>query len=113
MSCRTEVCVKDHLPLKPSEPTPSPIDLFPLTGDATALGIGLPFGSMPADKLIDLARQALAVGVTEIRLAPGRALLFLRLPTSACALLRDTAAALGFVTDAADPRTRIAACPGA
>ncbi|TIX75524.1 MAG: precorrin-3B synthase, partial [Mesorhizobium sp.] len=27
--------------------------------------------------------------------------------------LQQTAATLGFVTDAADPRTRIAACPGA
>nr|WP_240992800.1 hypothetical protein [Mesorhizobium ciceri] len=32
---------------------------------------------------------------------------------SGCSSLRDAAATLGFVTDAADPRTRIAACPGA
>ncbi len=54
--------------------------------DGHALGIGLPYGSMPADKLIDLAQSALALGTTEIRLAPGRALLFLGLPPAACRL---------------------------
>ncbi|QIA22988.1 precorrin-3B synthase [Mesorhizobium sp. AA22] len=103
---------KNRLPLT-AAPAPSPIGLFPLGGDATALGIGLPFGSMPAQKLIDLIRQALALGALEVRLAPGRALLFLGLQLSGCFSLRDAAAALGLVTDAADPRTRIAACPGA
>ncbi|MER9391592.1 MULTISPECIES: precorrin-3B synthase [unclassified Mesorhizobium] len=89
----------------------SPIGLFDLnTGHA--LGIGLPFGSMPAQNLIDLASRASNLGVAEIRLAPGRALLFLGQPSSANHPLRATAAALGFVTTAADPRTRIAACPG-
>jgi precorrin-3B synthase len=113
MSGRTEGGGKDHLPLKPSEPTPSPIGLFALTSDATTLGIGLPFGSMPAQKLVDLTRQVLALGATEIRLAPGRGLLFLGQPAAANQSLQQAAATLGFVTDAADPRTRIAACPGA
>ncbi|ESX16207.1 MULTISPECIES: precorrin-3B synthase [unclassified Mesorhizobium] len=89
-----------------------PIGLFPLSNDTTALGIALPFGSMPAEKLIALAQSALSLGTAEIRLAPGRALLFLGQPSSANHPLRATAAALGFVTTAADPRTRIAACPG-
>jgi precorrin-3B synthase len=89
-----------------------PIGLFPLTGDANILGIGMPYGSMPADKIISLAQTALALGTTEIRLAPGRALLFLGLPPAACRSLQDTATTLGFVTNATDPRTRIAACPG-
>ncbi|MER8515292.1 precorrin-3B synthase [Mesorhizobium sp. M1060] len=89
----------------------SPIGLFDLnTGHA--LGIGLPFGSMPAQNLIDLASRASNLGTAEIRLAPGRALLFLGQPPAANPLLQTTAAALGFVTTAADPRTRIAACPG-
>ncbi|WP_375162702.1 precorrin-3B synthase [Mesorhizobium sp. Mes31] len=90
-----------------------PIGLFPLALHAIAVGIALPFGSMPADKIIGLAQRALALGTTEIRLAPGRALLFLGQPAAADLPLRDTAASLGFVTDASDPRTRIAACPGA
>ncbi|WP_412177416.1 precorrin-3B synthase [Mesorhizobium sp. YC-39] len=113
MSGRTEGGAQDRLPLKLSEPIPSPIGPFPLASDITALGIGLPFGSMPAQGLIDLAKQASELGSTEIRLAPGRALLFLGLSPSDCSSLQNTAAALGFVTSPADPRTRIAACPGA
>ncbi len=79
---------------------------------STALGIALPYGSMPADKLIALTQTALTLGATEIRLAPGRAFLFLGQPPSANAPLQHSAAALGFVTSATDPRTRIAACPG-
>ncbi|MCZ8545972.1 precorrin-3B synthase [Mesorhizobium qingshengii] len=88
------------------------IGLFDLN-NGTAIGIALPYGSMPADKIIGLAQRALALGTTEIRLAPCRALLFLGQPAAANLPLRDTAASLGFVTDASDPRTRIAACPGA
>ncbi|MER8482349.1 precorrin-3B synthase [Mesorhizobium sp. M1322] len=113
MSGRTEGGAQDHLPLKLSESTASPIGPFALTSDATALGIGLPFGSMPAQKLIELTQHALTFGATKIRLAPGRALLFLGLPPAACHSLQQAANNLGFVTDAADPRTRIAACPGA
>ncbi|ESW64135.1 precorrin-3B synthase [Mesorhizobium sp. C277A] len=102
MSGRTEGGVQDRWP----------IGLFPLSNDTTALGIALPYGSMPAEKLIALAQSALSLGVAEIRLAPGRALLFLGQPSSANHLLQATATALGFVTTAADPRTRIAACPG-
>ncbi|SJM35739.1 precorrin-3B synthase [Mesorhizobium delmotii] len=108
MSGRTEGGAVERLP----GPARLPIGVFDLT-DGTALGIGLPFGSMPAQKLIELTQQALTLGATEIRLAPGRALLFLGLPPAACPQLRDIATTLGFVTDAADPRTKIAACPGA
>ncbi|BCG87625.1 precorrin-3B synthase [Mesorhizobium sp. 113-3-9] len=87
-----------------------PIGLFPLAGDTFALGIALPYGSMPADKIIALAKSA--VGTTEIRLAPGRALLFVGQPDADCTSLQQTATALGFVTSPTDPRTRIAACPG-
>ncbi|TPI10099.1 precorrin-3B synthase [Mesorhizobium sp. B4-1-3] len=105
MSGRTERGARER------QPAGSPIGTFALT-DSLALGIVLPYGSMPAQPLIDLATQAADLGVPEIRLAPGRALLFLDLSPSACASLQSSAAALGFVNDPADPRTRIAACPG-
>ncbi|TPM30615.1 precorrin-3B synthase [Mesorhizobium sp. B2-3-5] len=89
----------------------TPIGLFDLSHGHT-VGIGLPYGSMPAQKLIELASQAANLGATEIRLAPGRALLFLGQPAHTNQPLQDAAAALGFVTSPADPRTRIAACPG-
>ncbi|BCM20352.1 precorrin-3B synthase [Mesorhizobium sp. J8] len=89
-----------------------PIGFFELNA-GHALGIVLPYGSMPAQNLINLATQASHLGATEIRLAPGRALLALGLSPSACTSLQTAATALGFVTDPTDPRTRIAACPGA
>ncbi|GLQ79505.1 precorrin-3B synthase [Mesorhizobium huakuii] len=88
-----------------------PIGFFNVS-HATALGIGLPYGSMPADKIIALARHALTLGTTEIRLAPGRALLFVGQPDAVCTSLQAAATTLGFVTSPSDPRTRIAACPG-
>lgn len=88
------------------------IGLFDLnTGHAQ--GIALPYGSMPADKIIALAQQALSLGASEIRLAPSRALLLLGQPKTANHTLQDTAATLGFITSPDDPRIRIAACPGA
>ena len=102
MSGRTEGGAKER----------RPIGLFPLAASKVALGIGLPYGSMPADKLIALVQSALALSATEIRLAPGRALLFLGQPAAACAALQNAAATLGFITSPTDPRTRIAACPG-
>ncbi|MER8722879.1 precorrin-3B synthase [Mesorhizobium sp. M1027] len=104
MSGRTEGgAVERHRP---------PIGIFNLS-NGHALGIGLPYGSMPADKLIGLAQSALTLGTVEIRLAPRRGLLLLGQPAAANQPLQNTAATLGFVTDAADPRTKIAACPGA
>ncbi|MER8901207.1 precorrin-3B synthase, partial [Mesorhizobium sp. M0772] len=87
MSGRTEGGVQDR----------RPIGLFPLSNDTTALGIALPFGSMPAEKLIALAQSALSLGTAEIRLAPGRALLFRGQPSSPNPPQRPPAAALCFV----------------
>jgi precorrin-3B synthase len=86
---------------------------FPLAESRCALGIALPFGSMPAENLIALARAASSLGASEIRFAPQRTLIVLGLSETGCAELQDAAASLGFVTDPADPRTKIAACPGA
>ncbi|KQZ81830.1 cobalamin biosynthesis protein CobG [Mesorhizobium sp. Root157] len=91
----------------------SPLSAIPLSNGTLALAIALPFGSTPAGALIDLARAALAEGVTDIRPAPARALLFPGLGHDAFHRLREAAVTLGFVTDASDPRLYIAACPGA
>ncbi len=85
---------------------------FPLTNDTHALAIALPFGSMPAETLAELAREAAKSGATEICSAPDRRLLTLGLTTRSAKALQSKATALGFVTDAADPRLFIAACPG-
>jgi precorrin-3B synthase len=90
-----------------------PLGTVPLTENQYALSIALPFGSMPAEQLIALANAAASLGASEIRFAPRRTLLVLGLSEPACAELRSATASLGFVTDPADPRTKIAACPGA
>ncbi len=84
-----------------------------LANGLRALSIDLPFGSMPAETLIALANAAATFAASEIRFAPRRTLLVLGLSEPACDDLRSAAASLGFVTDPADPRTKIAACSGA
>lgn len=90
-----------------------PIGILPLAGSTCALLIALPFGSLPAATLIDLARKASDLGATEIRPAPKRSLIVLGLFRTDCDILLAEAARLGFVTDPADPRLSISACPGA
>jgi len=70
--------------------------------------IALPFGQMHGTALIALAEAAQTAGVATIRLAPNHALLLDNAP----AALIEAAAALGFITDAADPRLRASACIG-
>lgn len=86
---------------------PEPIGLHQLR-DGVALGLGLPFGRVDADTLIAFAK---ASGARALRGAPGRALLAIGVPDPDA--LRRHAEALGFIPDPADPRRRIAACPGA
>lgn len=102
MSGRTEGGISKHFPF----------GIILLANATLALGIALPFGAMPAGKLIELSRAALDEGTADIRPAPARSLLFLGLSEDACHHLQDTAAALGFITDPTDPRLHIAACPG-
>jgi precorrin-3B synthase len=91
----------------------SPLGLIELSNQGHALGIALPFGNMRAETLIALAKQATDLGASGIRPAPHRALLIMGLTSDKCIRLQAIAAGLGLVTDPADPRTRIAACPGA
>ena len=88
------------------------LSTFPLSDSSLALAIALPFGAMPADRIADLAQAAADLGASVIRPAPGRMLLLLGLTADSAATLQAKAAALGFVTDVADPRLSIAACPG-
>jgi precorrin-3B synthase len=89
------------------------LGIFPLTNAAHTLAIALPFGSMPAEKLSHFAQDAKDLGAAEIRPAPHRILLVLGLTEQAAKNLQAAARRLGFVIDHADPRTSIAACPGA
>lgn len=85
----------------------SPIGAFALR-QSNAIGIALPFGSSDQATLAALAAVAMSHGITEFRLAPHHALLAMGAPAG----FVSDAAALGFITDAADPRCRISACIG-
>jgi precorrin-3B synthase len=76
--------------------------------EGVALGVGLPFGRLEASALIAFAE---ASGARVLRGAPGRVLLAIGVADPPALRLR--AAALGFITDPADPRRRVAACTGA
>jgi precorrin-3B synthase len=107
MSGRTEGGAKG----RERETLRSPIGVFDLTNRRTALGVGLPFGQIEASRLAGFCRAAEEAGATEIRLAPGRAILLLGEP-SACLALQAVAPRHGFIVDASDARLAIAACPG-
>ena len=90
-----------------------PIGRHPLEHGAFALGLGLAFGHAEAGALMELAKAAKAEGALWARPAPGRALLFGPLCEASAEAARQAAERLGLVTEPADPRRRIAACPGA
>jgi precorrin-3B synthase len=94
-------------------PAPLPLGILPLNDTTHVLAIALPFGSMPAQHIAGLAREAASFGATEIRPAPGRTLLALGLSADCAKTLQAKASGLGFVTNPADARLHIAACPGA
>tara|TARA_R110002020_G_scaffold22367_5_gene75288 strand:- start:217 stop:1314 length:1098 start_codon:yes stop_codon:yes gene_type:complete len=74
----------------------------------TASGLALPFGASDSAALIALGALATRHGAGGFRLAPQHGLLAL----DAAPAFAGDAAALGFVTDRADPRLRISACIG-
>jgi precorrin-3B synthase len=96
-------------PRMPAEP----IGLHQLRDGRLAVGVAPAFGHAHADALRELAGIAAAHGAGSIRPAPPRALLLVGLDSADAAAVVRAADALGFVTQASDPRRRIAACPGA
>jgi precorrin-3B synthase len=76
-----------------------------------ARAVAAPFGHVLSDAFEALA--VAATGATELRLAPGGALVALGLGPAADERLRAAAARLGFVTDPDDSRLDVVACPGA
>lgn len=93
-------------------PGVDPVGLHRLADGRFALGLGLAFGQVAAATLETLADAARAAGARHAEPAAGRALLVVGLTRDAAAGLSDEAAALGFITDPADPRRRIYACAG-
>ena len=82
-------------------------------GSAAFVGIGLPFGRISAEALASVAREAAEHGARELRLTPWRTILA---PVPSIQLAQGLSSRLAkdsFILDSADPRCRIAACPGA
>jgi precorrin-3B synthase len=94
-------------------PRADPIGRHPLKEGVLALGLGLAFGQAQAGVLAELAGLAKINGAAWLRPAPDRVLLLGPLSAPNASATKPAAQALGFVTEAADPRRRIAACPGA
>ena len=95
------------------EPRAASIGLHPLKDGACAIGVGLAFGHAEAAALKALAEIAMAQGARWARPAPDRSLLLGPLGETQATAMSDEAQRLGFVIEAADPRRRIVACPGA
>ncbi len=97
---------------------PTPRDVAPGHDDGGAetchvLGVAAPFGRLDAAQLDALARGALEAGACELRLTPWRTILVPGLTRPAAEDLAAACVAVGLVLDPADPRLRVAACPGA
>jgi precorrin-3B synthase len=89
-----------------TEPRAAPQPPFGAGAQGWGVALGLPFGRIRAEALVAIAAVAPAATVA---LSPWR---LLALIGASAALLRDPAA-VPFVTDPADPRTRVDACAGA
>ncbi|PHK94278.1 precorrin-3B synthase [Pseudoroseomonas rhizosphaerae] len=98
------------LPAAPeAAPSPAPVGFHPYPGMARgAFGLAPPFGQMNAAALRALAELSKEFGDGTLRLTPWRAILLAGVTRPAA--LR--AAAQGWITEPADPRLRIVACPG-
>jgi precorrin-3B synthase len=94
-----------------SVPGASSVGFIPLTAAGT-FGIGLPFGQVDTSGLAGIADLADEFGDGTLRTTPWRALLIVGVEADAAPRLAAHARALGLITDPADPRQAISACPG-
>jgi len=97
----------------PLRPRSDAIGRHALKDGSFAIGLGLAFGHARAETLVELARMAKTNGADWARPALGRALLLGPLTQANAMAATRGAEKLGLIVGAADPRRRIAACPGA
>lgn len=99
-------------PLPEYDVATQPIGYLALSESAGAFGLGLPFGQIDASGLAALADLADGFGDGTLRTTPWRALVIVGIAPGAAPRLAARARALGLITDPADPRRAISACPG-
>lgn len=84
-----------------------------LRAGAAGLLAAAPFGQMSAAALAGLAALVARLGSDAIRLTPSRGVLLAGLRPEQVEDATAGLSALGFITDAQDPRLRVLTCPGA
>lgn len=110
--------IADSLALAPTPqppiraPSPS-IGAISIGGVTMAVGLGLPFGRLDADRLDRLAEWSRQFGAGELRPSPWRSVFIPRVADASVPTLLALAANAGLIVDESDPRRAIAACPGA
>ncbi|OJF96551.1 precorrin-3B synthase [Pararhizobium antarcticum] len=94
------------------EPAPLPAGIHDCGGNGPVLGLALAFGQTDVESLLALADRLERLGVHEIRLAPGHALLVPGLKHGDVPETQAFARTLGFLISPDDPGNHIAACAG-
>ncbi|MFD1746255.1 precorrin-3B synthase [Rhizobium helianthi] len=82
-----------------------------LPHDKGIVCLGLPFGQMKAELMLELCQHAQAFGIERLKPSPNHALLLVGQPAACMSLLRE-AQQIGFTTEANDPLSAIDACAG-
>ncbi len=111
-SAIADLFIADAMPRRPRKNSLA-IGTHPLRDGSLACGIGLAFGHTDAATLEQIAKAAHAVGANGLRAAPGRTLMIIGLAPRIAQSFGDTAAELGFIVGADDPRQHVFACAGA
>lgn len=99
-------------PIAPMLLAPNAAGIHDLAGECAVLGIGLPFGQIHAQGLGALLEALEILGATEIRLAPGHALMVLGITVDRIGAAQALALGHGLRAFPRDPRNHIAACVG-
>lgn len=105
------VAAPASLPLRALPPTAALG--FRAAGSSSWLGIALPFGSASHAEWVEIAELAERFASAEVRLTPGRELLFVGVQREQVDRLAEVASRLGFITGPTDPRRPVVACSGA
>ena len=106
------VAATDLDPIAPLVPAPNAAGIHDLGGECAVLGIGLPFGQIHAQGLGALLEALEILGATQIRLAPGHALIVLGITADRIGAAQALALGHGLRAFPRDPRNHIAACAG-
>ncbi|CAN7352778.1 precorrin-3B synthase [Pararhizobium sp. LjRoot255] len=107
------VSVADVDAVEPAEPAPNPAGIHELGADRNAFGLGLAFGQIRSQELRTFVEALDVFGATEIRLAPGHALMVLGIAPDRIAAAQALALGHDLRAFPLDPRNHIAACAGA